>query len=104
MATIGDYRSNEQGITNDVVLVLTDDQGNITGYVYKSSDVVMNAALDETQLQAITESNYMESVIADTGIDLGFINASLLVLIVSNFAVLGALAVQVLLRSLHGRD
>lgn len=104
MSSIGDYRSNEQGVTNNVVFVLTDDQGQITGYVYKSSDVVLNASLDETQIQQITQSNQVDSVIAETGIDLGFINASLLVLIVSNFAVLGALAVQVLMRSLHGRN
>lgn len=104
MPNIGDYRKDEHGVSNEIVLVLTDDKGDITGYVYKSNDVEFPAKIDDTQMQQLIESNHQESVIADTGIDLSIVNASLIVLIVSNFAVFGALAVQVLMRSLHGRD
>lgn len=102
---IVDYRSNEQGITNDVCFVITDDKGDITGYIYKSSDTEINASLNDTQLQQITSSNETEPPIINESVtDLSFVNASLIVLIVSNFALFGALAVQILLRSLHGRD
>lgn len=104
---IRDYRTGDQ-VTNEIALVVTDQNGDITNYVYVYSDspIVSPKQLDETQLQQITQSHNftIQQEAQDIQGDLQIINASMIVLIIAVFAVFGSLVVAPLIRSLHGRD